>query len=103
LAELRCENCGKPAEPTPLGTLLCATCRERYREFHFAECGERVMYLNEVAANYPELAASVCESCHMRERVAGRLARLLKHDQPLLKKNQAADSVAGLQSRLGPP
>ncbi len=43
LEQKGCEICGQPAEQTPLGTLLCAVCRGRYREFRCSVCGQRML------------------------------------------------------------
>jgi hypothetical protein len=55
--------CGKPAEPTPLGSLLCPACCERYGEFLCGKCSERVMYLHDFA-DLPGIAAGLCCACH---------------------------------------
>lgn len=70
MSEPRCVMCGKPAEATGLETQLCADCRKEYREFQCERCGVCVTYSIEHATHYPELAASICSACHMRERAA---------------------------------
>lgn len=66
----RCEFCGEPAKPTPLGSLLCPACVDQWREYHCGRCGVRVMYRAEEAANYPSVAARICSICEMADRAA---------------------------------
>lgn len=68
MTDERCEMCGKAAERTALGSLLCPGCRIRYQEFICQRCGQRVMYLDETATEHPEFAAGICATCRIRER-----------------------------------
>jgi hypothetical protein len=60
--------CGKAAERTALGSLLCAVCRMRCQEFNCQRCGQRVMYLDEIATEHLEFAAGTCGTCRIWER-----------------------------------
>jgi hypothetical protein len=69
LEPLRCDMCGKPAERTSFGSLLCDSCRGRYAEFVCARCAERVCYLLE-CSGYVNVAAGLCSQCDMADRLA---------------------------------
>jgi hypothetical protein len=71
LAEPSCEMCGKPAVPTPLGTMLCPGCARRYREFLCRRCGQRVIGHSEYLDQFPWLASGICSTCQIQERLAG--------------------------------
>jgi hypothetical protein len=70
MKEMRREMCGKPADPTPLGALICPECRPRYREFRCGGCGEQVARLGDPTADWPEFDAGICLLCRIAERVA---------------------------------
>lgn len=72
MTESRCEMCGKPAEPTPIGALLCPSCQSEYRVFQCIRCGQRVMlHCGSAPPDHPELISRVCSTCRMRERADG--------------------------------
>jgi hypothetical protein len=71
VAEPSCEMCGKPAVPTPLGTMLCSGCARRYGESLCRCCGQRVLHLRESPEQPSRLASHTCETCQIRVRVAG--------------------------------
>lgn len=62
--------CGKPPDESPTGTVLCAGCRARYREYRCVVCDQPGIYLAEVEADRPHLAAGVCGLCFIRRWVA---------------------------------
>lgn len=66
----RCEICGESTDLTRLGSRLCPSCQVRYRQFDCRRCGQRCLYLAELAAGRPELVAEVCSLCHLAERTA---------------------------------
>jgi hypothetical protein len=64
--------CGKPAELTPLGALLCPTCQSRDQVHRCIRCGQRVVFAGGWAPpDHPELVSRVCSTCRMRERADG--------------------------------
>ena len=70
----RCEFCGKPATPTPIGSMLCADCVERYDAYSCRRCGERCHTLKSIPR------AEVCSLCELR----GRMSTLTTVDRGMI-------------------
>ena len=68
MTEPPCEMCGMPAEPTPLGAMLCPTCQSRQTVYRCIRCGQRVIFGECVSPDHPELVSRVCSTCALRER-----------------------------------
>jgi DNA-directed RNA polymerase subunit RPC12/RpoP len=71
MTEQRCDMCGKPAELTALGAMLCPTCQSRHTVYRCIRCGQRVILC---APDHPELVSRVCWTCRMQERADALMA-----------------------------
>lgn len=60
----RCEFCGGPATPTPIGSMLCADCVERYDAYCCGCSGERCHTLRSIPHT------EICSRCELRCRMS---------------------------------
>jgi hypothetical protein len=97
MVQQRCEICGQPAAPSPLGTLLCTTCRARYREFRCSVC--RVRVLTDISRGLG-MDDGICSTCQLR----ARLARISEGDREAIRMAASRGTLVGikeLRTRLG--
>jgi len=66
--EQHCDMCGKPAEPTPFGAMLCPICRARNSAYRCTRCGGLVTFGALIPPDHPDLVSRVCWTCRMKER-----------------------------------
>jgi hypothetical protein len=85
----RCEFCGKPASPTPIDSMLCANCVERYDAYSCCHCGERCHTLKSIPH------AEACSRCELRGRMSTLSAA---HREALGDLIKAGDRIAAIKA-----
>ena len=88
---LRCEICGKPAVPTPLGGRLC----DQHQERQCPRCGSRLVGGREA------MSAGPCSSCRLRDRVQELSDADRRAVRGYIEAGQMINAVIELRRALG--